>query len=218
MFIVTNGKNYVFENPMKCGDYKSSTSPNHAKQFTFKQARNLLRTNKKSLSWIHTGGFYMVDTDSGEKELNIPEYSNGGVFKDNNSIDFDDSIIDKVELEIGTIIGLAAWDITQLNTYNAVLKQGLSFYDSALSDIDHARIGKRPPAHVMTKVDRVRNEIKEKRRDIKQSLVYIEVLTRALKEQWSIGKTKLELSKSKYTPYKGRTKYYDMMEQLLNGY
>lgn len=71
---------------------------------------------------------------------------------------------------------------------------------------------------MMTKVDRIRNELKEKRRDIKQSMVYIEVLTRALKEQWSISKTKAELSKSKYSPYKGRTKYYDMMEQLLKGY
>ena len=134
------------------------------------------------------------------------------------SIEFDDSIIDKVDMEIGAITGLAAWDITQLNTYNTTLKQGLSFYDSALSDIDHARMGHRPPAHVMTKVDKIRNELKEKRRDIKQSIVYIEVLTRALKEQWSIGKIKTELSKSKYSPYKGRTKYYDMMEQLLKGY
>lgn len=160
----------------------------------------------------------MVDTGNGEKESNVPEYSNDGIFKDNKSIEFDDSIIDKVDVEIGAITGLAAWDLTQLNAYNATLKQGLSFYDSALSDIDHARMDHRPPAHVMTKVDRIRNEIKEKRRDIKQSIVYIEVLTRALKEQWSIIKLKSELSKSKYSPYKGRTKYYDMIEQLLENY
>lgn len=160
----------------------------------------------------------MVDTGNGEKETNVPEHSNEGIFKDNKSIEFDDSIIDKVDVEIGAITGLAAWDLTQLNTYNAALLQGLSFYDSALSDIDHARMDRRPPAHVMTKVDRIRNELKEKRRDIKQSIVYIEVLTRALKEQWTIGKTKAELSKSKYSHYKGRTEYYDMMEQLLKGY
>lgn len=203
---------------MRIGDYKSSTSPNHAKQFTFKQARNLLKTNRKALAWIHTGGFYMVDTGNGEKETNVPEHSNEGIFKDNKSIEFDDSIIDKVDVEIGAITGLAAWDLTQLNAYNAALKQGLSFYDSALSDIDHARMDHRPPAHAMTKVDRIRNEIKEKRRDIKQSIVYIEVLTRALKEQWSIIKLKSELSKSKYSPYKGRTKYYEMIVQILENY
>ncbi len=206
------------ENPMRCGDYRSSTSLNHAKQFTFKQARNLLRTNKKGLSWIQSGHFYMVDMDSGEKESNVHEYSNEGIFTDQKSFEFDNSILDEVGLEVGAITGLAAWDIAQLNTYNATLKQGLSFYDSAISDIDHTRMGKRPPAHVMTKVDRIRNELKEKRRDIKQSILYIEILTRALKEQWSIGKTKTELSKSKYSPYKGRTKYYEMMEQLLKGY
>ena len=57
------------------------------------------------------------------------------------SIEFDDSILDEVGLEVGAITGLASWDITQLNTYNATLKQGLSFYDSAISDIDHARMG-----------------------------------------------------------------------------
>ena len=106
----------------------------------------------------------MVDMDSSEKEPNVPEFSNEGIFKDQKSIEFDDSIIDKVDMEIGAITGLAAWDITQLNTYNTTLKQGLSFYDSALSDIDHARMGHRPPAHVMTKVDKIRNELKEKRR------------------------------------------------------
>lgn len=203
---------------MKIGDYRSSTSPNHAKQLTFKQARNLLRTNRKALSWLHSGGFYMVDVESGEKETNVPEHSNDGVFKDSKSIEFDDTIIDKVDVEIGAITGLAAWDLTQLNAYNVALKQGLSFYDSALSDIDHARMDHRPPAHAMTKVDRIRNEIKEKRRDIKQSIVYIEVLTRALKEQWSIIKLKSELSKSKYSPYKGRTKYYEMIVQILENY
>lgn len=99
-----------------------------------------------------------------------------------------------------------------------MLNQGLSYYDSAISDIDHARLDHRPPAHIMTKIDRVRNELRERRRDIKQSISYVDVLILALKEQWSVGKTKSELSKAKYVPYKGRTKYYEMVEQLLSGY
>ena len=39
-----------------------------------------------------------------------------------------------------------------------------------------------------------------------------------IKEQWSIGKIKAELSKAKYVPYKGRTKYYEMVEDLLKEY
>ena len=33
MFILTNGKNYVMENPMKIGEYLATTSPLKAKQF-----------------------------------------------------------------------------------------------------------------------------------------------------------------------------------------
>lgn len=218
MYILTNGRDYVMENPMKTGDYKSSTSPNHAKQFTYKQARNLIRVNKKSLSWIKTGNFYMVDCDTGEVENNVPRYSNEGIYCGDNSIEFDESVLDQIKKEVESIIGLAAWDLNQLNTYNAMLNQGLSYYDSAISDIDHARLDHRPPAHVMTKIDRMRNELREKRRDIKQSMAYIDILIKALKEQWSIGKIKSELSKAKYVPYKGRTKYYEVVEQLLTDY
>ena len=50
MYVLTNGKEYVMENPYKCGDYRASTSPNHAKHFTFKQGRSLLQNNRKALS------------------------------------------------------------------------------------------------------------------------------------------------------------------------
>lgn len=218
MYILTNGRDYVMENPMKIGDYKSSTSPNHAKQFSYKQARNLLHVNKKSLSWIKTGNFYMVDSDTGKTEDSIPKYSNEGVYCGGKNIEFDESVLDQIKKEVDSIIGLAAWDLNQLNTYNAMLVQGLSFYDSAISDIDHARLDRRPPAHVMTQIDRIRNELREKRRDIKQSMRFVDVMVRALKEQWSISKIKVELSKAKYVPYKGRTKYYDLVEQLLLNY
>lgn len=218
MYILTDGKNYVMENPMRVGDYKSSTSPNHAKQFTYKQARNLLHTNKKSLSWVRSGNFYMVNIETGEQENNIPQHSNDGIYCGNKSFEFNEDILNQIKKEVDSIIGLAAWDINQLNTYITMLNQGLSYYDSAISDIDHARLDHRPPAHIMTKIDRVRNELRERRRDIKQSIAYVDVLIRALKEQWSMGKTKSELSKAKYVPYKGRTKYYEMVEQLLSGY
>lgn len=218
MYILTDGKNYVMENPMRVGDYKSSTSPNHAKQFTYKQARNLLYTNKKSLSWLQSGNFYMVNFETGEEEDKIRQYSNGGIYCGSKSFEFNEEILKQINKEVDSIIGLAVWDINQLSTYNTTLNQGLSYYDSAISDIDHARLDRRPPAHVMTKIDKMRNELREKRRDIKQMMAYVDILMKALKEQWSIEKTKRELSKTKYVPYKGRTKYYEMVEQLLSGY
>lgn len=216
MFILTDGKNYVMENPMKVGQYISTTSPIQAKGFTFKQARSLLQNKKKSLSWIKS--FHMINQETKQVEDNIPRYSNEGIFCGDKDFEFDENIIDTIKQEVDSIIGLAAWDINQLNTYIAMLNQGVQFYDNAIQDIKHARLDKRPPAHIRTKIDGIANELEEKRRDIKQTRNYINILIKAIQEQWSIGKIKAELSKSKYVPYKGRTKYYDMVEKLLKEY
>lgn len=216
MFVLTDGMNFVMENPMKVGHYISTTSPINAKKFTFKQARSLLQTNKKSLSWVKK--FHMINQETGERERNIPQFSNEGVFCGDKSFEFDENVIHEIKKEVDSIIGLAAWDINQLNTYLSILTQGIQFYDSAISDIKHARLDKRPPAHIRTKIDGIANELEEKRRDIKQTRNYIEILLQAIKEQWTIGKIKAELSKAKYVPYKGRTKYYQMVSDLLSDY
>ena len=216
MFILTDGKNYVMENPMKVGEYISTTSPIQAKEFTYKQARTLLQNKKKSLSWIKL--FHMVNKDSGKVEEEIPKYSNEGIFCNDKEFEFDESIVSTIKQEVNSIIGLAAWDINQLNTYIAMLNQGVQFYDNAIQDIKHARLDKRPPAHIRTKIDGIMNDLEEKRRDVKQTRNYINILIKAIKEQWSIGKIKAELSKAKYVPYKGRTKYYEMVEKMLKEY
>lgn len=216
MFILTDGKNYVMENPMKVGEYISTTSPIQAKEFTYKQARSLLQNKKKALSWIKS--YCMVNQETGQVEKDIPRYSNEGIFCGDKDFEFDESIIDTIKREVNSIIGLAAWDINQLNTYSAMLNQGVQFYDNAIQDIKHARLDKRPPAHIRTKIDGMMNELEEKRRDVKQTRKYIDILIDAIKEQWSIGKIKAELSKAKYVPYKGRTRYYEMVEELLKEY
>lgn len=216
MFILTDGKNYVMENPMKVGEYISTTSPIQAKEFTWKQARSLLHNKKKSLSWIKS--YHMINQETGQIEDDIPRYSNEGVFCGEKDFEFDESIVDTIKQEVNSIIGLAAWDINQLNTYIAMLNQGVQFYDNAIQDIKHARLDKRPPAHIRTKIDGIMNDLEEKRRDVKQVRNYINILIKAIQEQWSIGKIKAELSKAKYVPYKGRTKYYKMVEKLLKEY
>ena len=216
MFILTDGKNYVMENPMKVGEYISTTSPIQAKEFTYKQARTLLQNKNKSLSWIKL--FHMVNKDSGKVEEDIPKYSNEGIFCNDKEFEFDESIVSTIKQEVNSIIGLAAWDVNQLNTYIAMLNQGVQFYDNAIQDIKHARLDKRPPAHIRTKIDGIMNDLEEKRRDVKQTRNYINILIKAIKEQWSIGKIKAELSKAKYVPYKGRTKYYEMVEKMLKEY
>ncbi len=216
MFILTDGKNYVMENPLQVGQYLSITYPIKAKEFTYKQARSLLHNKRKSLSWVKS--FYMLNKETGKIETEIPQFSNEGVFCGDKDFTFDETTIEVIGKEVNSIVGLTAWDYKQLNSFIAMLNQGLQYYDSAISDVRHARMDKRPPANVRTKIDGILNELVEKRRDIKQTITYVEVMINAIKEHWTIGKVREELSKAKYLPYKGRTKYYDMVENLLKKY
>lgn len=220
MFILTDGKYYVMENPMKIGDYIKTTSPVQAKQFTYKQARNLVQKSRKKYSWIKK--FQLVDVDSGEKSSKSLNYKgNADVYVDEN-IKFDDSILDKIIKESNSIIGLAGWNLQQLNTYENLLNTQLSMCDSAESDITHAlekykRIhnGKKPQAHKVAKIGYLLDDIRDKHRRIKQCIRYVTVMLDAIDRAYTIDKIKLELSKVSDGEYKGRTQYWKIANDIL---
>lgn len=64
LFILTDGKNYVMENPMKLGEYMITTSSSMAKRFTYKQARSLVQNSRKKYSWIKK--YNLIDVDTGQ--------------------------------------------------------------------------------------------------------------------------------------------------------
>lgn len=209
------------ENPMQNGGYLSTTSPIQAKEFTYKQARALLQNKKKAWSWMKT--FHMVNKETGEKGITSSDYKgNGGVYIGENDFDFDDNIIDYIYKETKSIIGLAGWSATQLKTYRRALENGLSKYDSAESDIEHAlqkykedNNGKKPQAHKMAKVGYLLDDVRDKHKNIKQCIDYIKVMEDANVHGYTIEKLKLELTKAKHTEYKGRTEYYKMALDML---
>ena len=222
MFIITDGKNYVMENPMKKGQYISTTSPIQAKEFTWKQARNLLNNRSKKMSWIKS--YHIVNQENGERNENSPNYKgNGGIYIGEKDIDFDDSIIDFIYKETKSIMGLAGWSMEQLKTYEEELNIGLSKYDSAETDIEHAlqkykedNDGKKPQAHKMAKIGYMLDEIRDKHKHIKQCQRYIKVMQDAITYNYTIEKLKLELTKAKYSDYKGRTAYYQKALDILD--
>lgn len=221
MFILTDGKNYVMENPMQIGNYISTTSPIQAKEFTYKQARSLLQNKKKALGWVKS--YYMVDKETGKKSDNSPNYKgNGGVYIGSNDIDFDEKLIESIYAETKSIIGLAGWSMNQLKTYEEMLNVGLSKYDSAEADISHAlqkykedNNGKKPQAHKMAKIAYLLDEIRDKHKNIKQCLRYVQVMEDAITYKYTLEKLKLELTKAKNTEYQGRTEYYKMALDML---
>lgn len=222
MFILTDGKNYVMENPMKQGTYICTSSPVQAKEFTWKQARTLLQNKKKSMAWMRSYNAVNQDTGTVDKNLKYCKGS-GGVYLGQNDIEFDESIIEKIYSETKSIIGLAGWSLTQLKTYEEELNNGLSKYDSAESDIVHAlqkykedNEGKKAQAHKMAKVGYLLDEVRDKHKHIKQCLDYVKVMEEAITYSYTIEKIKLELTKAKHTEYKGRTEYYQKALDLLD--
>lgn len=222
MFILTDGKNYVMENPMQIGQYISTTSPIQAKEFTYKQARSLLQNKKKSLSWIKQ--FRMVNQETGQAyDLSSNYKGNAGCYIGDNDVEFDDSIITLIYKEAKSIIGLAGWSMNQLKIYEEMLTIGLSKYDSAEADINHAlqkykedNNGKKPQAHKMAKIAYLLDDIRDKHKNIKQCLRYIQVMENAITYNYTIEKIKLELTKARNEDYKGRTEYYQMALDLLD--
>lgn len=134
MFVITDGKNYVMRNPMYPDKYMSTTSSIQAEQFTYKQARALVRTKKAALKWIKS--YRIIDVESGEEESS--SVSNEGVFCGNKDIQFDDKILEDINLETEKILSISGWNMVQLTTYKNTLNGVLSKYDSMETDITHA--------------------------------------------------------------------------------
>lgn len=216
MYILTDGKNYVTENPMKRGVFISTTYPVKAKKFTYKQARSLLQNKNKKMSWIKN--YHMLNEETGEINKEAKNtVGNGGVFLGKNSIDFNYGIVNEIITEVKSIIGLAAWSEIQLRTYEQELENALSMYDSGISDVEHAlqkykedNNGKKTQAHKVAKLGYLLllDEIRDKRKNVKQCMNYIKVLEDAFEHGYTLEKLKLELTKAKYVDYKGRTEYW----------
>lgn len=218
MFVLTNGKDYIMENPMRVGEYIKTTSLVQATRFNYKQARGFVQKYKKRYNWLK--GFYLVDAETGQKsEKPLAYKGNEGLYLDS---DFDDSILDKIINESHSIIGLAGWDIQQLHTYKNLLNTQLSICDSAESDIKHAlekykedNNGKKPQAHKVAKIGYLLDDIRDKHKKIKQCIRYIQVMEDAVIHKYNIGKIKYELSKVASGEYKGRTEYWKIALNIL---
>nr|DAJ86258.1 MAG TPA: hypothetical protein [Bacteriophage sp.] len=219
MYILTDGKNYVMENPMKIGEYLATTSSVQAKEFTYKQARSLVQRGGKKYSWLRN--YHLIDINTGSESENSLYYKgNSGVYMGDDN--FDDSLLDKICEESNSILGLAGWNKTQLITYKNLLNAELSKCDSAESDINHAlekykRIhkGKKPQAHKVAKIGYLLDDIRDKHRKVKQCIRYVNVMSDAIDNAYTIEKMKLELSKVSDGEYKGRTQYWEIANEIL---
>lgn len=221
MYILSDGKNYVIDNPMKPGQVMMSTAASKAKMFSYKQARSLLQNRSKRLSWIKN--FEMISADSGEKpEVNLNYRGNKDTYVGDNDIEFKEEILDEIIEEAESILGLTAWNKSDLESYINTLSAYLSKFDSAKSDVDHAlekyyadNGGKNPQAHKMAKIGYIMGDLRVKHRNIKQCIRYINVMQDAITYKYTLEKLKLELNKVENAEYAGRTEYYKKALDIL---
>lgn len=213
LYLLTDGKTYLKETVQK-GHYLPTPSAALATEFTYQQAKALIANPRPAVKWI--GRYYMVNKEDG-KSLKREGFAsgNGGVYVGVNKPQFDESLMDTIDQEAKSILGLAAWDRSQLEKNRVVLTQALSYYDSAIGDVMHAIEGKNPPAHTRAKIWKILKDLREKHTKAKQQIAYIDTMKQAITQNWEISKLKTELNKAVYVPYKGRTDYYDAITKMM---
>lgn len=212
MYLLTDGKNYVMRNPMDAMKYISTTSPVMATQFTYKEARTLIQNKKAATRWIKQ--YHMVECETNETvECDPKSVSRKDLFVTD---EYNSDVIAEVITEKNNILGLAGWSSVQLETYRAILNNNQSYCDCALSDIRHAinDIDK-IPAHTRAKIVGYEKDILSKRAKTKECIRYIDTMITAIKNNYTLEKLKLEISKVEPEQYKGRTKYYNFIKELI---
>ena len=75
--------------------------------------------------------------------------------------------------------------------------------------------GKKPQAHKVAKLGYLLDDLRDRHKRIKQCIRYIEVMQDAINNSYTIEKLKLELSKVKSREYNGRTKYWQLAQEIL---
>ena len=225
-YIITNGKYWVIENPIRPGEYMESTKSSNAKQFTFKQAKNLLNARSKKLGWIRNG-YSMVGEDGNKPTVSPKAKGNGGVFLNENDIVVDLNLLDQIEDECTKFLSLAAWDESELSNMLVSLSTYLSKLDSEESDIKHALViytykhdGKLPQAHRIAKIGYLFLRILIDRAHVKACIYKLQAMKNALTYHYSLGKLQTELNKTdngEYENYKPRTAKFDEAMKILEG-
>ncbi len=209
MYYITNGLNYVQKID---GKYKTTNCSSLADIYNYVVATKIVRN---SLPKHMKKGFYLKEVETSEM-IDIHKYkSEASAIVDNKKISFDLDIVQQIKNEAESIMGLSAYTQEDLIKKREVLNQALSFYDLAMSDVEHIIGDNKPPAHIRTIIYGKQHEIQNIHKEIKQAIIYIDIMIMAHTESWTINKTQTKLRESKYVPYKGRTCIYDEIMQMI---
>lgn len=207
-YYITNGKEFIKKAGRK---YYTCKSPVLADTYTVKTAENILR-NRLCKAWKET--FYLEGMDDFIR-INLDDIDTQAVVSEVNKDEPEEKIIEEMEQLITTLNNLCIPSKIQLLSYKKELEKSESFYDRALSDIDHWIMDHKPPAHVRAKVYGIQQDIEQKRKQVKEKYGYILVLINADEKEFCVSRLQHELGKRKYAPYTPNTYVYKMLDDLL---
>jgi hypothetical protein len=219
MFHLTNGKIYVMETPN--GTLLPTENSQEAKEFTYKQAKFLQQKSGKKYSWIRN--LMMVNISTGEEKERSNYRGNADAFIGDNDVEFNFSILEEINAETSAILKTSGWTLDVLSSYEAKLKVGLSKYDSALSDVEHAmqeyvrKNGKNPSASKAAKLTYLMIDVRSKRADIKESLRFIHVMQDGITKRQPLPELKTNVEREVTAEYRGRTDYFKRANEILEG-
>lgn len=221
MFLLYDGKKYVKESA-KSGEYIGTDCINSAKKFTYQQALNCIRLKRHRKSWIKNCKIIDEKTEEIINSDSLYYQGKSGIHTGETINFFDESIIMEITEEVDKIKRISGWNIDKLNEYEDKLKGGLSYYDSAESDVVHLlekyeldHGGKKLPANKSAIIGYEISEIRKKHSVIKQCMRYIRVLKDSITYKSSMDKVKNDLELATNKEYKGRTDYYDRLKNVI---
>lgn len=213
-YVITNGEFYVKRDHAR-NKYVRDNRKSEATQFTSKQAKHILGLKHK-YTWIKDG-FCAKEIEFGNigkpmKTSEVKRKGNGNCFMD---WEQDNTLIDSIETEERAIVGLLAYNSEQLGEKKFELEQALSYADSARSDILHAIEFKKIDAAKRAVIVGYLKTLQELHRKIKNCIRYIEVMQNCMDNHKDICTLKKELKDTEHKAYVGRTKYYELIQNII---
>ena len=215
-YIITNGSKYVARNPYQANKYYQADCIDMATQFTSKQAKRILGSKNRDMKWIKSD-FYIQEFDGSDvgnvmSRKETKSRSNGNCFKD---YEWDKSILSDIEAEEKAIVGLLAYDYEELSQKKFEMEQSLSYTDSAVSDILHAIEGKKIDAAKRAVIVGYLKTMRELHTQIKKCIRYVEIMQDSITKKDDISTLKKKLKNSEPHDYVGRTKYYELIKNII---
>lgn len=112
-------------------------------------------------------------------------------------------------------MGLLAYDYEELSQKRFELDQSLSYIDSAISDVLHAIEFKKINAAKRAVIVGYLKTLRELHTKIKQCIRYIDVMQTCIDTKKDINTLKKKLKGVENQPYVGRTKYYEIIKNII---